>query len=170
MGQNNCCGRRSEIYKINECDFENTPVFSLDNETHMAKVIDIYDGDTVTCAIFIFGKYYKFNVRLAGIDTSELHSKNHQRALQARMRLFELVTGNKSVAMDLNLPRKVLREKMKQYNCCVWLKCGVFDKYGRLLGTLYHLEDREMKTSFNDIMVNEKLAYPYYGDKKLADF
>jgi endonuclease YncB( thermonuclease family) len=105
MGQNNCCNR-SDIYKINECDFENTPVFSLDNETHLAKVVDIYDGDTLTCAIFIFGKFYKFNVRLSGIDTSELQSKNYQKALQARMRLFDLVTGNKSVAMDLNLPRK----------------------------------------------------------------
>jgi hypothetical protein len=40
---------------------------------------------------------------------------------------------------------------------------------GRLLGWLYHVEDLEMAKSFNDILVNEKLAYVYFGEKKLSD-
>lgn len=173
MGQNYSCfcgGSRSEIYKIHECDYENTPSFSLENNIYVAKVVDIYDGDTVTCAINIFGKYYKFNVRLSGIDTCEMQSKNREKALEARMRLFDLVTGNKGVVFDRNLPRKNLRDKLKQSKCLVWIRCGPFDKYGRLLGWLYDYEDLEMENSFNNVLVNEKLAYPYFGDKKLADF
>lgn len=166
MGQS--CSYKSAD-EIDQCDFEKTPAFTLENNVYSAKVIDIYDGDSVTCAIYIFGKYYKFSVRLAGIDTCELKSKNREQGLRARMRLFELVTKRDSVGIDIHIARKNLRQKMKESKCHVTLRCGSFDKYGRLLGWLYNSEDIEMQKSFNDILVNEKLAYVYFGEKKLSD-
>lgn len=166
MGQN--CSYKSAD-EIDQCDFEKTPAFTLENNVYSAKVIDIYDGDSVTCAIYVFGKYYKFNVRLAGIDTCELKSKNREQGLRARMRLFELVTKRDSVGIDINIARKNLRQKMKESKCRVTIRCGSFDKYGRLLGWLYNTEDLEMAKSFNDILVSEKHAYPYFGEKKLSD-
>jgi endonuclease YncB( thermonuclease family) len=165
MGQT-CCKSANEIDK---CDFENTPAFTLQDNIYTAKVIDIYDGDSVTCAFNIFDKYYKFNVRLAGIDTCELKSKNREQGLRARMRLYELVTGRDSVGIDINIARKNLRQKMKESKCLVTLRCGSFDKYGRLLGWLYNIEDIELQKSFNDTLVSEKHAYPYFGEKKLSD-
>ena len=166
MGQS-CSSKSAE--QIDQCDFEKTPAFTLETNVYNAKVLDIYDGDTVTCAIYIFDKYYKFNVRLAGIDTCELKSKNREQGLRARMRLYELIAKNDSSGIDINIARKNLRQKMKESKCLVILRCGSFDKYGRLLGWLYHVEDLEMAKSFNDILVNEKLAYVYFGEKKLSD-
>jgi endonuclease YncB( thermonuclease family) len=108
-------------------------------------------------------------VRLAGIDTCELKSKNREQGLRARMRLYELIAKNDSAGIDINIARKNLRQKMKESKCLVILRCGSFDKYGRLLGWMYHVEDHEMAKSFNDILVNEKLAYVYFGEKKLSD-
>jgi endonuclease YncB( thermonuclease family) len=164
MGQY-CCKPAKKT--IDECDFENTPAFSLEDKIYTVKVIDIYDGDTVTCAINVFDKYYKFNVRLAEIDTCELKSKNRELGLRARMRLYELVSKKKSKAIDPNIPRKNLRQKLREDKCLVTLKCGKFDKYGRLLGWLYDAPNNNH--TFNSILVEEKLAYPYFGDKKLSD-
>ena len=48
MGQS-CSYKSAE--QIDQCDFEKTPAFTLENNVYNAKVLDIYDGDTVTCAI-----------------------------------------------------------------------------------------------------------------------
>jgi endonuclease YncB( thermonuclease family) len=152
---------------LKDCSFQKTAAFTLEDKVFVAKVIDIYDGDTVTCAFELFGNYYKFTVRLYGIDTCELHSKNREQALRARMRLYELVTRKPSKDIDLGIARKNLRTLLEDSECIVVLKCGNFDKYGRLLGKLYaSIKD---ENSFNEILVAEKLAYPYYGDKKLTD-
>lgn len=151
---------------LKECSFQTTPVFSLENNVYLAKVIDIYDGDTVTCAFKLFDNYYQFTVRLYGIDTCELKSKNREQALRARMRLYELVTKKSSKDIDLSIPRKNLRALLEASDAIVVLKCGKFDKYGRLLGTLFALDSDR---AFNEILVAEKLAFPYFGDKKLTD-
>jgi endonuclease YncB( thermonuclease family) len=153
--------------QLAECSFQTTPAFTLENNVYTAKVVDIYDGDTVTCAFKLFDNYYKFTVRLYGIDTCELKSKNREQALRARMRLYELVTKTSSKDIDPGIPRNNLRTLLKGSECIVLLKCGKFDKYGRLLGTLYATTIDE--SSFNEILIAEKLAYPYYGDKKMTD-
>lgn len=145
--------------------YENTPPFSFEGMDVVAKVVDIYDGDTVTCVFYKFKKCYRFTVRLAGIDTCELSSKNREQGLRARMRLYELVSKDTS-QIDIHIPRKNLRQKLGESRCLVRLICGKFDKYGRLLGDLYEVNGLK---SFNDILVVEKLAFPYFGDKKLTE-
>ena len=163
-GSGKSCGGSGSL---KECNFKTTPAFTLEDKVFTAKVVDIYDGDTVTCAFELFYNYYKFTVRLYGIDTCELQSKNREQALRARMRLYELVTRKSSKDIDLGIARKNLRTLLEESECIVVLKCGKFDKYGRLLGKLYASVTDE--NSFNEILVAEKLAYPYYGDKKLTD-
>ena len=54
-------------------------------------------------------------------------------------------------------------------NDLVILKCGKFDKYGRLLTTVYKSEDiDEIKNleSINDEMINSSNGTPYFGGKK----
>ena len=46
----------------------------------------------------------------------------------------------------------------------VYLKCGKFDKYGRLLGTIFLNEHDTV--SVNELMVNNGYGYEYHGGTK----
>ena len=156
----------------NNMTFNNTNYFSLNNMILPAKVVDIYDGDTITLIIYIFDKYHKFIVRLADIDTCEIkgnHNPNlKKRAIQARNRLFNLVT-KLNIDLDSNITRKEMREKLNNSNYIVNIVCGEFDKYGRLLGWIFDKNEikQEKYSSYNYNLLNEGLAYVYNGGTKV---
>ena len=69
---------------VNWNDVDNTcPLFSLVGQEHNAKVVDVYDGDSIKIVIKLSGTFQKFNCRLADIDTPELRSKNMNEKLYA---------------------------------------------------------------------------------------
>ena len=119
--------------------------FNLDGDMMRAKVIDVYDGDTVTL-VFQFGsKMWKDKCRLTGVDTAEIRTRDADekvRGLEARDWLRS----------------KVLNKK-------VWVECGKWDKYGRLLGTIYLTSD--FQQSVNQELINHGFAVPYFGGTKL---
>ena len=45
-----------------------TPVFSLNGHKCKAKVVYVYDGDSVHLVLEVFGKLYKWKCRIAHID------------------------------------------------------------------------------------------------------
>jgi micrococcal nuclease len=109
------------------------------------KVIKVYDGDTVTVASRMTGTniVYRFSVRLAGIDTPEMTSKNNiekERAIFVRDRLHDLVFGRIVLLTNLSM-----------------------EKYGRILADIY-LDDLHV----NQYMIDNKYAYVYNGGKKQA--
>uniref|UniRef100_A0A6C0CQH1 TNase-like domain-containing protein n=1 Tax=viral metagenome TaxID=1070528 RepID=A0A6C0CQH1_9ZZZZ len=148
-----------EIERFMNHNAHTTQPFSLDGTHCWARVIDAHDGDTIKVIMSVFGdNYFKFSVRLAGIDTCELRSKNTVvRALanEAKTRLLELVTGNRSEC-DMNTETFL-----------VYLHCHQFDKYGRLLADVF-LDDA-CETSVSDILLGERLAYPYTGKTKKSE-
>ena len=114
-----------------------------------AKVISVYDGDTVKCVFPIKGsdKLYKWNCRLSGVDTPELRTRNKK----------EKELGYKV--------RDNLREKI--LNKVVTLKCGKFDKYGRLLIEITNYCEDD-KCTINEWLVNNNYAFKYDGGKKTS--
>ena len=46
----------------------------------------------------------------------------------------------------------------------VYIKCGEFDKYGRLLGHLYLNKNDQI--SVNELMIDNNFGYVYNGGKK----
>ena len=138
------------LKKVKNTDVEE---FSLKNKTFMAKVVDIYDGDTCKIIFYLDNKLVKFTCRLNGIDTPELkplktkvnRDEEIEKAKQCRNRLIELCCGAKD-------------DKL------VFIKCNDFDKYGRLLVEIY--ESKECECSFNNILTKEGLAKCYDGGKK----
>ena len=109
------------------------------------KVIKVYDGDTVTVASRMTGTniVYRFSVRLAGIDTPEMTSKNNlekERAIFVRDQLHDLVFGKIVLLKNLSM-----------------------EKYGRILADIY-LDDLHV----NQYMINNQYAYVYNGGKKQA--
>jgi endonuclease YncB( thermonuclease family) len=103
----------------------------------------VYDGDTITVAAKLTGlkPWYRFHVRLAGIDTPEMKSANEiekKVARQAQQALSELILG------------KTVR-----------LENRANEKYGRLLADVY-LEELHV----NKWLLDQRLAVPYDGKTK----
>jgi endonuclease YncB( thermonuclease family) len=149
----------------------------FDGKILAARVIDIYDGDTCTCLIMEYDKTpYIIHIRLDNIDTCEMSSKNEiirQRAYKARYRLYQLVSNTNNENEDIYISRKQMREKLNSEYCLVMLSCSKFDKYGRLLAKIYDvdttIDNISKKTSFNQQLIQEKLAYEYNGKTKIPE-
>ena len=144
-------------------------LFELEYNT-VVRVVDIYDGDRCTIVMKLNNEYNKFTVRLNGIDTCEMKSKssdNKKKAYLARDRLLNLVTNLPSV--QESLPRKNVRELLNRDVYLVNICITGTDKYGRLLGDLYSLEDNTKTISYSSVLIREKLAYAYDGGTKKAE-
>lgn len=145
------------------------PEFSLSGVKTWARVVSIHDGDTLKAVIPLHDRCYAFPLRLHGIDTCELKSKdaqNKELALKARNRLYELVTQRPWPTTLVSASKSAMTNALQEECFLVWLECGDFDKYGRLLATI---RAEQEGASFADILVSEKLAYVYGGDTKLTE-
>jgi micrococcal nuclease len=116
-------------------------------EIRFAKVIKVYDGDTITVAAklpFNDSPVYRFSVRLNGIDSPEIHGKGEKErnlAIKSRDALQNLILGE-----------------------IIELKNNSKEKYGRLLADIYHND-----IHVNKWMVDKGYAVNYDGGKKLRD-
>jgi endonuclease YncB( thermonuclease family) len=117
--------------------------FSFEGQCKEAKVLSVYDGDTITVAFPFGGQMFKWNCRLIGVDTPELRTRN----------LKEKEFGYKV--------RDFLREKID--GKIVKISCRDFDKYGRLLIELY--VDSE-PTTVNKWLIDNGYAFAYDGGTK----
>jgi endonuclease YncB( thermonuclease family) len=152
----------------------NTKFFSLDGLNSWARVVGIHDADTITCILNlnIYGienKFYRFNIRLSGIDSPEITSKNKELqnlAIKARNRLFHFITNHNHENCEKK-EQKELDALLNDQVFLVYLKCSKFDKYGRVLANIYKNEFDE--STINDILLKEKLVYPYTGKTKLNE-
>ena len=65
--------------KLNKATMKNTPEWNLNNRKFKAKVLKVYDGDTLWAAIYLERKVYRMKIRLAGIDTPEMKPPKDQK-------------------------------------------------------------------------------------------
>lgn len=142
--------------------YYNTPKFSFSKKESKCKILDIYDGDTITIGLFLEGfNIVKINVRLEGIDTPELKGEQKSLGIIARNYLINILT-NIEINNNKEYTRKEIRELIyNSNNNYIDVKFGEFDKYGRPLAILY-----KDGVNINDIMVIEGYANKYYGGKK----
>ena len=119
------------------------PLFSkcVDNKNVEAKIISVYDGDTVKAIFPLNGVMYKWNCRLTGIDTPEIRTSDR---LQKKFG-YEV--------------RDHLRTKI--LNKVVTLKCQDLDKYGRLLTEIWF--DQQ---NINQWLIDSGYAFAYDGGTK----
>ena len=113
----------------------------VDGKTVEAKVVSVYDGDSIKVLFPLNGVLYKWTCRLYGIDTPEIRTRN----LQEKEFGFKV--------------RDLLRDKI--LNKIVQLNCKTMDKYGRLLVTVIHQE-----TNINQWLIDNEYAYEYNGGTK----
>jgi endonuclease YncB( thermonuclease family) len=135
-------------------------LFNFEGEKKIAKVVDVYDGDTVKVVFPVHNTFYRWNCRLIKVDTPELRTRCK---LQKQY-------GYKV--------RDALREKI--LNKVVLIHCDEFDKYGRLLVSIYEdipftpiqngggnveAELSNVK-SVNDWLIESNYAFYYDGGTK----
>lgn len=131
----------------------NTPKFSLNNNIYIAKCVKCYDADTIHVVFKLHNKLQRFTCRLSEVDTAELRSSNGDEKSHA-------IKGR-------DFLKTLILDKL------IIIKCGKFDKYGRLLIYIYHykkiinLGELQFMNSINNLLIKEKWGYQYYGGSKL---
>ena len=118
-------------------------------------------------------------MRLSGIDTPEIRPKLNKEnrvaevaaAKYVRNRFLDLIT-DQEIDLKTKYSKKKIKDVLGASRKIVYLKCGKFEKYGRCLIKIFlSEEDLVDKTkSVNKILLNEGLAYKYYGGKRNKDF
>jgi endonuclease YncB( thermonuclease family) len=149
--------------------------FTLNNVVTYGKIVEIYDGDTCKLVLHVHNGLQKFNCRLMGLDTPEmkpLKSKEHReeeiaKAHQCRNRVIQLATNCPCTLTDI-IKKPECQKLMDQNTTLVKVHCHEFDKYGRLLVTIFPLHGDK---SVNDLLISEGMAYAYAGGtKKIIDY
>ena len=102
---------------------ERAPRFSLEGQTRWAKCVKNYDGDSIHIVMHFNGGFTRFPCRLKGIDTAELRSSNSAEKAHAKK------------------ARDYLHKRI--VNRIVLVHCGAWDKYGRLLVTVFMPNDTD---------------------------
>ena len=128
-----------------------TGKFTLNNHIKICKVVDVYDGDTCRVVFNHNNQINKWTIRMNGYDTPEMRPS---RSLENRDEI-------KKKAIE---SRNFLKSLIMNDNQLVYLHCGEFDKYGRLLGEIYVNKDDE--ESVNTMMIKNNHGYEYHGGTK----
>lgn len=141
--------------------FEEVDYFNFEGLECPVKIVDIYDGDTISVIFHYRNQYYKYRCRLRRINSDELHlivkrENDTKLANQARIKLAEKILG---CDVDLECKRSQLREMLSNHTSLNYCKFYDFDKYGRLLIELYETEECHSQ-NLNDFLINHGLANP----------
>jgi len=116
-----------------------------------AKVLKVYDGDSLTIGAYYDQGFKKFNVRIFGIDCDELRGGNsitRENGLRAKKYVEKLVLG-KLVKIEV-LNNKIIDGKKLR------------EKFGRLLAKITTPEGHDL----GDELFIAGLARRYYGGRK----
>lgn len=140
----------------------NTPELTLEGTKTWAKVLSVYDGDTMTVALPIRNSVFKFQLRINGIDTPEMKGPHKTQAYAARNRLCQL--AGLSISLDDMSTSKQLQTILEATPTFVWVVCGAPDKYGRTLADVF--ASPESTVSFSSTLIKEGHAYAYDGGIK----
>lgn len=114
--------------------------------TRWCKVVDVYDGDTITIAMISKGVVVRRRCRIVGIDAPEMkgaHLQESEKLAAVRARDY---------LRDELCPRSIFR-----------VKCRGYDKYGRLLVSF---SARKGGGDVSRRMIAAGHAYEYHGGTK----
>jgi len=126
-----------------ESTTSSVPFFTLKGHKCRAKVVHVYDGDTIHLVFDFLGKTFKWHTRIAHVDTPELKTKNVE---------------EKKMGYEV---RDKLRELID--NKLVDIVCLDFDKYGRVLAEITYNGER-----IDEWLIKNGYAKSYEGKTKEA--
>jgi endonuclease YncB( thermonuclease family) len=141
-------------WRLSNRTFSNTRKYDLTAEKRIAKVLYVYDGDTVALAVKYRSHVYKIDCRLYGINACELTVRED--------------TPNKNqIILKGARAREALREKV--LNKFVVAEFQQQDKHGRWLVCLYKDSGILSKTRecINDYMLANGHAVRYFEETQI---
>ena len=124
--------------------------FDLRERKITAKVLSVYDGDTITIGYKFRGIYWKSPLRIYGIDTPELKPRRQGRSEESILHEKALAEAARDYLSGRVLG-KLITVKFNKSN----------DKYGRLLGSVFLGNENVAET-----MIGLGHGYEYGGGKK----
>lgn len=139
-----------------------TPMFSLNGYKTLARVVDVYDGDTLKIVFKFKDTFYKFDARLINIDACEIRNTNTElknKAIEARDFVVSLLLKQKHDTYSN------ISQLFENNVVIVTVFCYDFDKYGRILVDIFTQDSENIK----DLLIEHKLAHYYDGGKKLTE-
>ena len=104
-------------------DPKTVKAFSFDGYECLGRVVRVHDPDTITVLFYHKDTLCKTNLRLAGIDAPELHSKVQKEV--------DMCKAGQQYLSNITL-NKIIKIKMSS-----------FDKYGRTLANIYTYDKGE---------------------------
>lgn len=152
---------------LRTAQFDEKKQFSFQHLTVKAKVVYVYDGDTLYLQFLYQKRLTQLCIRMLGYDSPEMIPRRNlphreeemKKAILARNRLVYLVSG---ITLE---DRKYTKDEIKAIlatgNKLITVCFDTFDKYGRTLATLY-----DNKQSLNQKMIQEGHGYEYHGGSK----
>jgi endonuclease YncB( thermonuclease family) len=152
----NPCNHKERKYlklaeELKKMDENKISYFSFNGMEFHAKPCNIYDGDTFSVIFKYRDEYIKYRCRCYGYDSPEMKP------------LLSKSNRSEEIALAKLAKERFTELLNKGPNGLVKIKCYGFDKYGRILVTVYNNIDQE---SINDIMLKENHGKPYDGGRK----
>ena len=120
--------------------------FTFSGNRYRARVVSAYDGDTVRVVFQYRGELVQWQARMFGYDSPEMKPRLNN---PDRVKIKAAATEAKKALMG------------KVENKTVDIVCGKFEKYGRVLITIY--ADGE---NINEWMLANNYGVPYRGGTK----
>lgn len=159
------CGSSSVL---KTASYDEKKQFSFRGLKLKAKVVYVYDGDTLYLQFLYHKKPIQVCVRMLGYDSPEMVPRRNsphresemKKAVLARNRLIYLVS--QQTLEDRKYSKDEIKHVLSQSRKLIKVHFGDYDKYGRVLAILYD----SSKTSLNDIMLQEGHGYEYDGGSK----
>ena len=137
-------GNCTTVSNLSDATMDNSPEFTLAGQQCKAKVIDVYDGDTLTLAFVFTGRIFQKKCRVYGIDCAEVRTRNKK---------------EKTIGLDA---KQFVSDLL--LNKIIWVEFNQKDdKYGRLLGKIYPVKGGDTLAS---MLIAKGYGYEYHGEKK----
>ena len=161
----NRCSSVNELTVLTNIDISNIKARTFAGQRRLAKVVDVYDGDTITivCKLDKTETYRRYKLRLAGIDAPEKKPSktiaNRDLHIKAAGKVTELLTT-----------------KLGGIGSVIEVEFIQEEKFGRTMGTVWTIEQTtgcmhtrsswHRKENVNEWLIKNSFVKAYDGDKK----
>lgn len=145
-----CCTKSDQVDKekdLTTLSFSKLPDFTMANTNTKAKVVSVYDADTIRVVFEFRGEWCKKPMRIHGIDAPEIKPP---RSIPDRELHMEAGRLARDVVSKWILGRVVTIHLEKE------------DKYGRALGSITMGNGKDLSQE----LIKAQLALPYGGKTK----